>query len=293
MKVPQLNLLLAAVIPVFFSISARSSEYYKEISRKFKVNNNVTMKLNTSFASTTITTWDNEEVYILVKVNADVRSESRAEEIFNSVKINESQSTPELIINPGSNNSRKWGNESYDITVEIKMPKSGGVNGTVDFGNLNISSIAGMLDLELDYGNLVAADLKHSSNDIEVDFGNTYVAYFGGGKIISEYGNVKVEYVNGVSNIQNDFGNTKIQKIAKGCSKLDVSCDYGNVDMTFVDGAGGRLEAYVSYGDIDVNTTLKDRDKNEGMFDQRISGTFGSGDAIIKVNVSFGNIEIN
>lgn len=291
MKVPQLNLLLAAVIPVFFSISARSSEYYKEISRKFKVNSNVTMKLNTSFASTTITTWDNEEVYIMVKVNADVRSESRADEIFNSVKITESQSNPELSINPGSS-KKGWGNESYDITVEIKMPKSGGVSANVDFGNLSISSIAGILDLHLDYGNLVAADLKHSANDIEVDFGNTNVAYFGGGKITSEYGNVKVENVNGNSNIQNDFGNTKILKITKQCSKLDIGCDYGNVDLRFEDGAGGRLEAFVSYGDIDIITTLRDRDKHEGMFDQRVTGNFGSGDAVVKVNVSFGNIEI-
>jgi len=291
MKVPQLNLLLAAVIPVFFSISARSSEYYKEISRKFKVNSNVTMKLNTSFASTTITTWDSEEVYIMVKVNADVRSEARAEEIFNSVKITESQSNPELSINSGSS-KKGWGNESYDITVEIKMPKSGGVNANVDFGNLNISSIAGILDLHLDYGNLVAADLKHSANDIEVDFGNTNVAYFGGGKITSEYGNVKVENVNGNSNIQNDFGNTKILKITKQCSKLDIGCDYGNVDLRFEDGAGGRLEAFVSYGDIDINTTLRDRDRHEGMFDQRVTGNFGSGDAVVKVNVSFGNIEI-
>jgi hypothetical protein len=291
MKVPQLNLLLAAVIPVFFSISARSSEYYKEISRKFKVNSNVTMKVNTSFASTTITTWDSEEVYIMVKVNADVRSESRADEIFNSVKITESQSNPELSINPGSS-KKGWGNESYDITVEIKMPKSGGVSANVDFGNLSISSIAGILDLHLDYGNLVAADLKHSANDIEVDFGNTNVAYFGGGKITSEYGNVKVENVNGNSNIQNDFGNTKILKITKQCSRLDVGCDYGNVDLRFEDGAGGRLEAFVSYGDIDINTTLRDRDKHEGMFDQRVTGNFGSGDAVVKVNVSFGNIEI-
>jgi len=291
MKVPQLNLLLAAVIPVFFSISARSSEYYKEISRKFKVNSNVTMKLNTSFASTTITTWDNDEVYILVKVNADVRNESRAEEIFNSVKITENQSSPELNINPGSN-KKGWGSESYDITVEIKMPKSGGVKGDVDFGNLSISSIAGILNLRMGYGNLVAADLKHTANDIEVDFGNTNVAYFGGGKIISEYGNVKLENVNGNSNIQNDFGNTKILKITKQCSRLDVGCDYGNVDLRFEDGAGGRLEAFVSYGDIDINTTLRDRDRHEGMFDQRVTGNFGSGDALVKVNVSFGNIEI-
>jgi hypothetical protein len=149
-----------------------------------------------------------------------------------------------------------------------------------------------MLDLHLEYGNLVAADLKHTANDIEVDFGNTNVAYFGGGKITSEYGNVKVENVNGNSNIQNDFGNTKVLKITKQCSKLDIGCDYGNVDLRFEDGAGGRLEAFVSYGDIDINTTLRDRDRHEGMFDERVTGNFGSGDAVVKVNVSFGNIEI-
>lgn len=286
MKSPRLNFLLAAVLPLFVSWNALASDYYREITRQFKVNDNVNLGLNTSFANITVNTWDENEMFILVKMNVDVKSESRAEQVFNSVKITESSSAPQLRIDP----TGKWkGNESYSIEVEIKMPRSAQLSGEVSFGNMTISTLKGKYSVSLDYGNLTAAELKSSVNDVSVDFGNVYISGFGGGSVEVEYGNVKLESVSGNTEIDEGFGNVKIQKILSGCTTLDVDCEYGNIEIDIHDGA--TITASSSYGEIEFKGQHKVNDSKSDYFNRSVSAEMGSGKCQIYAKVSFGNVE--
>lgn len=283
----QLVRIISLGLLLMVSSQCLALDYYKEVSKKFKVNNNAILGLETSFATITMTTWDESEISILVKINVDVKNESRAEQVFKSVEITESNSNPRLNISPAF---RSKGNENFSINVEIKMPRSIGITGDVNFGNLTVSTITGALDVNLSYGNLSADELLSNANDISVSFGNAQIAQFGGGELSVDYGNVKLENVKGNLDAAVDFGNVRIIKVLSGCSSIEVDCQYGNIDMNAR--AGSYVLAESSYGDVDFHGTYRMISKEKDDFTKRYEAQTGEGKCKVKLEAGFGNIDV-
>lgn len=283
----QLVRIIALSLALVASVGCFGVDYYKEISTRFKVNSNVKMNLATSFSSITVNTWDESEIYIMVKINVDVKNESKAEQIFRSVEIDENAASPRLNISPSF---KSRGNENFNIQVEIKMPRSASISGDVDFGNLTLSSITGTLDVDLNYGNLTAAELKSSSNDVSVSFGNATVAMFGGGKVNVDYGNLKLEQLSGNTTAQIDFGNVRIIKVSPSVTYVKANCQYGNIDMSVR--TNSLVIAESSYGDIDFHGTYKMNSKEKDDFTKRYEAQTGDGKCKVELEAGFGNIDV-
>lgn len=289
MKTKLFNSALVALFILLYANSYAAEDYYKEIKKAFAVNANVDLRLDVNFANTRIETWDKNYMDIVVKIDANLKSEKRAEEIYNSVSIEEGLASVNLRVDPKGG----WkGSESVSIHVEVKMPKGASLSGSVSFGNIQvINPLQGKLDIHLDYGNLDAGELKHYSNDLKVSFGNAKIGTWNGGDAHVEYGNIKLQNVTGKSHIEDDFGNIDIRGISKSCQSLRVDCEYGNIDVT-TGGTGCNFQADVSYGDIDLNGEYKITLKESEMFSKGVEGTGNGGGVELEVDCSFGNIDL-
>jgi hypothetical protein len=284
------NFLLAIF---FFGIASVTSakqvgqDFYKEVRKSFAVNANVVLDMDVNFGSVTATSWDQNYMEILVKMNVNVKSEKRAEDIFRGVDITESASTPRVRVNPGNSNGK---NESYDIYVEIKMPKSTSFTGNIAFGNFAINVVSGSVKVDVQYGNVAITEALSNENSIDVQFGNMIVDVCNGGHLTDQYGNIRVGKAKGNLKIKADFGNVEVRGMTKECKKLEINCDYGNVEVDS-NGQGIRIDAEVSYGDIDVDAGKVNINKED--FSQTAEGTIGDGGTELELECNFGNIEVN
>jgi len=269
------------------SAKEQGQDYYKEVRKSFAVNANVVLDMDVNFGSVTATSWDQNYMEILVKMNVNVKSEKRAEEIFRGADITESSTNPRVRVNPGNSNGK---NESYDIYVEIKMPKSTSFSGKIDFGNFAMNSVSGSVRVHVQYGNISITEALSSDNDIDVAFGNMIVDVCNGGHLTEQYGNIRVGKAKGNIKIQADFGNVEVRGMTKECKKLEINCDYGNIEV-YTNGQGIRVDAEVSYGDIDVDAGKVNYNKED--FSQNAEGTIGDGNTELELECNFGNIEVN
>jgi Putative adhesin len=284
------NFILALFFIGITSVASAKKEgqdFYKEVRKSFAVNANVVLDMDVNFGSVTATSWDKNYMEILVKMNVNVKSEKRAEDIFRGVDITESSTNPRVRVNPGNSNGK---NESYDIYVEIKMPKSTSFTGSIDFGNFAINSVTGSVRVKVQYGNISITEALSNDNDIDVAFGNMIVDVCNGGHLNEQYGNVRVGKAKGNLEIQADFGNVEVRGFTKDCKKLEIDCSYGNI-VVDSNGLGIRVDAEVSYGDIDVDAGKVNVNKED--FSQDAQGTLGDGNTELELECSFGNIEVN
>jgi len=271
-------------------LQAQSSAevFYKEFRKSLTVYPNVELGCDISFAQMTVTTWDQNQMEIIIKVNADVKSEKRAQELFDCVLIQEGSAKVGIQIQPKGG----WkGRENVNITVEVKMPATGALLGNVAFGNVNVSSLKGRMEMQVSYGNLNVSELLSADNDVEVSFGNSTIDVFGGGKFLCQYGNLKLRRVTGSSRVNEQFGNVDINKVGGDCKSLELDCEYGNAYIN-AEGIGVTFDTECSFGKLEVKGEHKTTSNSKDDFNISTKGTSGNGGVTMDLDCSFGNIDL-
>lgn len=284
--------ILLFISVAFISLNLKADEYYKEINKRFAVNSNVYLHVDGSFSNYTVTTWDNNELEVVIKMNVETKNQDRADKIFNSVEIKESASSPAIRIEPDFGNRLGY-NEEVEIFVEIKMPKTGGMAADVAFGNIYATSVIGQVDMKLAYGNLTMGELFNTENKIRVEFGNIILSQFGGGKVVCQYGNLKMDKAGAETELDVAFGNIDLYGLRQDCKSVVVKCEYGNADLNLGNSIGYNLVAKSSFGNVRVPSGFKPTIKIKEYEEESIEGTFMGGGANINANVSFGNVRVD
>jgi Putative adhesin len=293
------NSLFLKSIALLFLLSAagvaEAEVYYKEIRKSVKVNSTVRLDMDIDYADVNIVTWDQGTIEIVVKQNVDSKSESRANEIFENMRVNvtESADLVGLEVSMGSY-SCSGKTESYSIHVEIKMPAAGTVDGDISFGNIYISDLKGPFEAKVEYGNITAQNLLSGNNDLEVAFGNADIKNTNGGDFENQYGNLEIKKLNGSAEIKSAFGNLEIDLVSKEVKTLELDIQYGDADIELASDFSCSFNINSSYGDIDMPSEAKITKSESDYTNKSITGIIGSGGSNrLKINNDFGNVEID
>lgn len=156
------SLLLSTLlfIAVNFSLSAQDAR--KEYTENFAVTKGVTLSADTKYSDIELLTWDRNEVDILVEIEVDASSKSRAEEVLKKidVSIQKSGNTISLETRMEDGWSR---NVKTEINITIKAPAYINLNMENSYGDLFIQEISGLVLMNIKYSNLKAGSLSRGS----------------------------------------------------------------------------------------------------------------------------------
>jgi len=287
-------LLSALMIVVIGAMSAlRAEVYYKEIKKNFAVNRDVKLDMDVSFANVNIQTWDQSQMEIIIKMDISAKNEERANEYFESfnVDIDEGMDIVNLNIEAGDWNSSK--SESFSVHVEIRMPAAASLHGECAFGDLTISDLTAICDVNIEYGNLKINGLWSYENNVRNSFGNATINGTNGGEFNNEYGMLTIGLLQGNAKVQSSFGNLEIKKIAMQCKDLEVGVEYADAHIDLSSDAGFRFDLSSSYGNIDLPSSAKTTSSESDFQDKQVKGTIGNGEGKLEVKCEFGNVDID
>jgi Putative adhesin len=178
------------------------------------------------------------------------------------------------------------------MDATVKMPATGSVEADIDFGDFTINDLSGQCDLYLQYGDFEARNLSHKNNIAHVAFGNARINNWGGGEFGVQYGDAKITEVDGDLDLKVQFGDACIDNLSSSCKQLSGHVEYGDLKIKLGSGFGGSFEAEASYGDVELPTNAKYTSKQKDFSGSNKSGTIGSGSSVLKIDVSFGDVEI-
>jgi hypothetical protein len=272
--------------------SASLDQYPKEIRKSFSVNKDVLFRCDVDFSNVVVTTWDQSTVEVVVVVNINAKSEERANEMFEKIKVDLDGGGSQVSMKVNVDNLNCKNNENWSMDATVKMPATGSIDGHVDFGDLTISDLAGNLNINLQYGNLVAGKLSGSNNAVELAFGDAKVGRWSGGGMKAQYGNVVIAELNGNINLNLAFGDAKIEQLQSACKSLAAELEYGDLVIDLGASVGVAFDIESSYGDVNIPNsavvTLKEKDYTSS----HKVGTIGSGATKLKLISSFGDVAI-
>ncbi len=246
-------------------------EKSKTFSKSFSVDRNDKINLSNQFGTLTIKTWDKNEIKVDADIKAYATSDSEAQKMLDQTNITASKEGDNVSFRTniedrngnwgsGNRNGVKWRHE-VKIYMTVYMPAVNNLTASQQYGTLTLGDFSGPTSLKVQYGSLVAGDLKNISNNINVQYCKTTIqdvgsatvkAQYGGGLTMGNIGNIDLnaQYIS--VNIGNVKGNAEVKHqygggitIASIGGALDLNAQYVRIKVGTL---SGNLKAKVQYG---------------------------------------------
>lgn len=205
------RLLLLAFFVSAAQIAVAAAEYTKTIKKEFDISSDGTTSITNKYGKVEIKTWDRNRVKIDVTIVVKASSESKAQEVFDRIGVDFSNSSDYVKAETNiESKSRSWWNSSdksdYRINYEVFLPAGNSLELNHRYGDAFVAELGGRADVSVKYGNLKAEGFGRSAK--------IYLGYSGGA--IERVANLDAEVSYGklsCGEAQNVSLNTKYSKI--------------------------------------------------------------------------------
>ncbi|MDN3492102.1 hypothetical protein [Winogradskyella bathintestinalis] len=233
----------------------------KRIKKMFNVAPDVTLNVNNSYGSVDVITWENNRIEfdILIKVtgNDSEKIQDKLDEITVVFSASTDVITAITKIRETKSSWWIWGknnNLQLNIKYVIKMPISGNVDLTQDYGSINLDRLDGVAKISCDYGKITTKELMADHNDIRFDYSsNCYFEYIKSGKITADYSGFTVAKTKDL-NIKADY----TKSIVEVAENVSYNCDYGSLKIDNINNFSGNGDYLaLRLGNVFKNVELK------------------------------------
>jgi len=263
------------------SLSGSSSflgekEYEKTIEKEFSINSGGLVNIENKYGTVKINTTNGNEVSIVVTMKVDKKNEDKAEDFFDKVDIEFSNSSSKVSAktNIGKQSGRSWtrwlnpgnwnSNDNYSINYEVWMPASCKLDlsnkyGDIKHGDGVIEDIKGDLTLYLAYGDI---KMGHAENiGLEVKYGELSCKSANDVECDTKYSDIYIDKARRleVDSGYDDYFIGEIEVFVNDGGYDDFKIDYVDhfeLDSKYTDyvigelGSGGTFDS--RYGDLKV-----------------------------------------
>ena len=261
----------------------KTADFQKKINKQFNISQNGQVELLNKFGNIQINSWDRNEVQIDITITVDAKNKKKADEIFNRIRIEFSNSRDHVSAKTIIDSQKSWwknvscGSEEFTINYEVKMPvdckldvhnKYGDLiidrldnecKVNVKYGNFTIDQINADMDIELGYGH---GQLRKTHDvDCNIKYSKLTILEMGDLDIESKYSKSIIEKAEDVEVISRydgfDFGHIK-SLFAQGkydhyeidlANKIDFESRYSNLK---VDDLVKSANLFMTYGSAKI-----------------------------------------
>jgi hypothetical protein len=170
------SMLLSLLLIATAGFTLIAQEAKQEYAEAFNVSRGVTLSSDTKYSDIELLAWDKDIIDILVVVEVDASSKSKAEDALKKVKVHMSKSGNTVLLD--TELEQGWSkNVKTKIDITINAPAYINLNLDNSYGDLFIQEVSGHTLLDLAYCNLKAGTLSRGD---EKPYNKLKLAYSNG-----------------------------------------------------------------------------------------------------------------
>jgi hypothetical protein len=282
-KLKSLLLSLLLIVTVSFSVSAQDAR--KEYTESYDVNQGVTLDTDTKYSDVELLTWEKDVIDILVEIEVDASSKSRAESALEKIDVRIGKSGNKVFLETDFDNG--WSrNVKTKINITIKAPSWVNLDMDNAYGDLFIQEISGLVLLDLRYGNMKAGSLTRGNtkpySEIDMAYSNAEIDELGWLELEISYSDMEI------NNSRMLFVENKYSKLSGGIAGgIIAEGAYDKYYFDEVDSFVGELK----YSGIKLGTLHKGFDLQSGYTGVKIE-KLAKGFDKFDASLSYGNLNV-
>lgn len=244
----------------FANNDEKKHEKSRVIKKEYKVNKDAKVSIDNKYGHLNVTTWDKNmveiEVTIIVKGDDLDQVEDRISEIDVYFEASANMVSAKTNFEKEKNSWSFWkknNNLNYEINYRVKMPKTNAVDLNNDYGDIYLSDLAGVANINCDYGKISVGNLMANNNNINLDYCSaSTINYMKSGNINADYSKITIEESDQVK-VNTDYSTLKFGKIGE----IDFNADYGAISIDEANIVNGNSDyTGMSFGTIRKNLTI-------------------------------------
>ncbi|MBX2928561.1 MAG: hypothetical protein KF852_12045 [Saprospiraceae bacterium] len=293
-------LLYSAVLGIALPMAAYGAdgarEFTKTIKKEYDIIADGTVNLSNKYGKVEVKTWDKNRVKIEVTILVNANSESQAQEVFDRISINFTNSTAlvkaETVIEPAKRSWWNWGSSTsdYKINYLVYMPATNNLELSNRYGDAYVAELKNRADITVKYGNFKSDGIGDRAN-IDLAYGNGTIAKTGYIQGMVSYGSLTCTEVKD-ADITSKYSKISLERgqVIRSASKYDEyrlgniqefrnTGGYDNFDIRSAD----KVFVSTKYSNVTIGRLTNTLD---------LSMSYGSG-VISKVVKDFGGITLN
>ncbi|MBK9389176.1 MAG: hypothetical protein IPN68_02920 [Bacteroidetes bacterium] len=269
------SLLIATLL--FFPLITMAEEAVKEFHKEYTPGPNTTLEINNRYGDVVIASWDNNQIVIDVKVTVELPSKEKAEKLISFIDVQFTEDGNLILARTVIDDKFSftgWGGESkkFSIDYNVKMPSKTALKLANRYGNTKINELAGLVNLDIKYGNITAGKLTRGNekpwNSLNLAYGKGSIEETGWLALNIRYtGNMEINKSTAIlldsrysklalgetSSVvgESKYDNIKIQRIRN----LDLDNGYSDVNVGTL---ATKLRYEGSYGSFSIESIPAD-----------------------------------
>lgn len=258
-----LLVLLAAPLAVFGNNGKLQGKYVKEktIEKEYDVNATALLKVNNSYGTLSLSSWNEDRVVIEVHIKTSGNNEDKVQERLDQITVdfeaNRDMVSAKTKFGQKNSNWWKWGKKnkvSMQVNYTIKLPVKNSVHLSNDYGAIELDRIDGHAKISCDYGRLEIGELRGRNNELRFDYtSKSTIDYVNSAKIMADYSGFTIGKSKDL-HINADYTNAVIESM----ENLEYSSDYGSLEVKEVNnviGSGDYINVKLGtvHGNVDIN----------------------------------------
>ncbi len=252
-------------------------DFTKTIKKEFPINPNGIIALSNRYGRIEVKTWDRDRVKIDVTIVVKARSESDAQEVFNRIGVDFTNSDSYVKAETTIESSRtNWWNwristkSEFQINYEVFMPGSCGLDLSNKYGNSTVAEIRGKANVSVKYGDILMKGVGGNlnimlgygngtivkTNDVSADISYSRITFNAAKDVLlsSKYSKVNIENADDIRT-ESSYDQLNFLK----ARKVNVSSRYGNITLGTVENMSVsakytdyKIEELAGSGDFDL-----------------------------------------
>jgi len=304
---------------------ANSVEQSKTIQKVYIISKNTPLHIDNRYGTVDVKTWEKNEIKVDITVRAVEADGSKAQEIINSVSIDETKSAENISlktqINKGKsswwNNMVSSKNRGVQINYSIYLPKTNSLRINNAYGAVVLPDFNGSTELDVSYGSLTTGRLAGNNITIHSSYGSAKIASVKDATLDFKYGSMSLGEANRVKLNIGYCGGSKIDNLIssgdisikysggfklgldKNISNLHLDAAYSASNIRINPAANFTYEVNVSYGSFSpgkATITKEDPDPNSRgpKLHKSYSGYFGKNSSNkVMIDSKYGSIKFD
>ena len=174
------SLLLSLLLFVAVSFSLSAQDARKEISKTYDVKKGFTLNVDTKYSDVEVLTWDKDVLDVLIVIETEAASKEKAESLLKKITVDISEGSNEVTFKTEIESNVNWNNKNkMDIKYTVKLPSYLNVSLDNKYGDAYIQELAGLANLNIQYGNLKVNKLSRGNakpyNSLNIAYGNAEI----------------------------------------------------------------------------------------------------------------------
>lgn len=308
----KLKTLFASLLFLAIAVTADAQSTKKQ-DYSFNTTSGSMLSIRNSFGDINVEEFAGSKIEVNIEIIVEAKNAKNTKEYLSKIYVDAQEQGNDVFLKT-VNDLKGMKVKNFQVNYDVKIPRNTDVKIKNSFGDVNVQTLSGSVNLTVQHGDCFLATSEGDNNVLNVEFGDIRVIESGDIQIVSKHGDVSlgnvarlklasqfgdatVQDLRGNADINTMHGDFEIDKVGSKVQFINIKAQFSDVDIEGLDGKDFRINLDGSFTDFDFDSNWyvkqSKKDYNTEGYIIYTNGSDASGEKTLNIEASHSDVDLD